>query len=107
MVVKWTLPFLIFLTASLHLYAEETVRIMGTVRQTGGVAIGGATVTIEPDHRVQTDDQGNYSITVSKGTYTIIVEAQGFGTHGETFTTTEGTELRLDFTLRRSHLEFE
>jgi hypothetical protein len=105
--MKNTLPLLIFLAISFTLFAEEMVQVSGTVRQVGGAPIGGATVTIEPNRTVQTDEDGNYSLSVPKGKHTIIVEAPGFDTHGETLTTPEQAELRLDFTLRRSHLQFE
>ena len=68
----------------------------------------GATVTIEQtDISARTDEQGIYSLTIPRGTYTLIVEATGFEIHGETVSTGSKNELRLDFFLRRKHLEFE
>ena len=103
---KYTL-ILILIALTTAVYAQDTVRISGTVTQTGGNPVRGATITIPPNVIVRSDQEGKYSFTIPKGKYTILVEAAGFEVHAETLTTGDDTGMQLDFILRPAHLKFE
>jgi len=77
---------------TIRLLRFETGTIVGTVTQTGGATVSGATVTAtlqttnnNPfEVSVQTDNNGQYSLDVPAGTYTVGAEAQGFGSASQT-----------------------
>lgn len=77
---------------TIRLLRFETGTIVGTVSQTGGATVSGATVTAtlqttsnNPfEVTVQTDNNGQYSLDVPAGTYTVTAEAQGFGSASQT-----------------------
>src|SRR5262249_51196351 len=77
--------FLCFISLITPLFAQfETAEILGTVRDSSGAAIPGATVTlINPDTGIRstavTDEVGNYNFfSVKVGTYSIQVDFPGF-----------------------------
>lgn len=77
---------------TVRLLRFETGTIVGTVTQTGGATVSGATVTAtlqttsnNPfETTVQTDNNGQYSLDVPGGTYTVSAEMQGFGSASQT-----------------------
>ena len=79
------LLFLVMLTASVALFAQETTgSIVGTVKDSSGAVIPGATVTATTPSLVgvksiQSDSKGYYHFSnLPPGPYTITVEAKGF-----------------------------
>src|SRR5579872_4066621 len=85
----------------------DTATIVGTVQDSSGAVVPGATVTATEDQTniktsTHADTSGNYVITPLKvGTYTIAVEAQGFKkeTHSRIVLEVQA-RVRVDFTLQ-------
>jgi len=85
----------------------DTATIVGTVQDSSGAVVPGATVTATEDQTniktsTHADTSGNYVITPLKvGTYTVAVEAQGFKkeTHGSVVLQVQA-RVRVDFTLQ-------
>lgn len=75
-------------------------QVSGTVTDGNGAAIPGARVTVTPTSQTAaTNSDGAYQLTLAPGTYTVKVEAAGFGTV-ETQTTIPADRTRyLDVTL--------
>jgi len=82
------IPLLVLLvllgSAGLALAQGTTSRVTGTVRDTSGAVVPGATVTLTNEatnlsFNMQTTDSGTYGFdSVQVGTYTVTVERQGF-----------------------------
>lgn len=85
--------FLFFLTTFSF---AQSVEINGTVVDEGSVPLPGVNITVEGTNRgVQTDFDGNYSISAEKG------EILHFSFVGfEDYTTTVGNETRIDITMK-------
>ena len=59
----------------------QNVALRGSVRDAGGQALSGASVTLQGTTRgVMTDASGNYSISVTPGRYTLVVSYVGYAT---------------------------
>jgi subtilisin family serine protease len=74
-------------TATVHVTVVEELEphgtLTGTVSDTGGAAIGGATITAGGAHVAQTATtgaDGAYELELSPGTYDVAVDADGFAT---------------------------
>src|SRR5215831_9672304 len=99
----WCLTFIL----SVSLVAQTTAgRIRGTVRDTTGVVLTGATITITDDQRgssrvVTTDDTGTYvAPNLAPGVYQVVATAKGFKTVERRSIAVEvATDLALDFVL--------
>lgn len=87
---------------------EQEVEIQGQVTQSDGKAISKAVVSVD-GHRtkVETDPDGNFSILLPPGTYTVVVEAPGYEDQGETISTGKEQHLQTNFILLPKHLQFE
>ena len=97
---------LFFAAAVLHAQVD-TATIVGTVQDSSGAVVPGATVTATEDQTniktsTHADTSGNYVITALKiGTYTVAVEASGFKkeTHANVELQVQA-RVRVDFTLQ-------
>ncbi|MBI2300530.1 MAG: carboxypeptidase regulatory-like domain-containing protein [Armatimonadetes bacterium] len=77
---------------TIRLLRFETGTIFGTVTQTGGNTVAGATVTATLQTTgnnpftasLKTDNNGQYSLDVPGGTYTVTAQAPGFGAASST-----------------------
>lgn len=95
------------LLAGTWAFADDTM-VTGTVTLPGGKAVTDAVVSIDSEKiTARTNEQGNFTIVIRGGTYTILVEAPGCETHGETFSTGDKNQVRLDFVLQPRNLQFE
>src|SRR5260370_28964805 len=90
-----------------HSFAQSNLgRVMGTVTDTSGAAVAGATVTVTDVARgiarpLTADDAGEYNApNLVPGTYTVRAEFQGFKTVARRNILVEvGTEVRVDLSL--------
>src|SRR5580693_9039690 len=80
--------FLLLCCSTVMKAQELNATLTGTVTDTSGAVIPGATVTIQQNEvnggarSVQTDARGSYTATsLSAGTYTVTVTANGFETY--------------------------
>lgn len=95
------------LFAGMEAFADDT-KLTGTVTLPGGKPVKDAIVSIDSERvSARTDEEGKYTIVVPKGAYTIIVEAPGCETHGESVSTGDNDQLQLDFLLQFRNLRFE
>ncbi|MDQ3173243.1 MAG: carboxypeptidase-like regulatory domain-containing protein, partial [Acidobacteriota bacterium] len=101
-----TLFVLIMFSASVALAQTTTSRITGTVTDSTGAVVAGATVTLKNEatgvtETQQTTDAGFYAFaSVPVGSYTISVERSGFKTSQRTSNLAEAdTPLAVDITL--------
>jgi len=85
----------------------DAATVLGTVRDSSGAVVPGATVTLKNTATGITatsvsDDNGNYQFfNVRIGTYTARAEVQGFAAaEAETFTVTVNARQRVDLTLK-------
>lgn len=92
----------------LEAIGEEGPSLRGSVTKSGGIPLPKARISVEQSNiSTETDDQGNYSLTLPSGTYTIIVEAQGYEIRGETVSIQDNKQIQLDFSLMPQTLAFE
>ncbi|MBV8864607.1 MAG: TonB-dependent receptor, partial [Acidobacteriaceae bacterium] len=84
----------------------ETGRVVGTIRDSSGASVAGATITVAEtrtaaEHRIVTGPDGTYSATdLNPGTYTVRVEHQGFKTAVQSpFKLDVNQVVRVDITL--------
>jgi iron complex outermembrane receptor protein len=99
---------LFMVTVLLEAFAEDDILISGSVKKPGGIPIPRATVSVEEASiTTETDEEGNYSLRLPSGTYTIIVEAEGYEVRGETFSTNDQKSLEFHFSLSPRNLAFE
>ncbi len=99
--------FMLFLFAASALAQTTAGRILGTVTDQSGAAVGGATVVVTDVERgisrtLATDDSGGYvAPELLPGTYKIHVEAKGFKTSERPNIGVEvATDVRVDFALQ-------
>ncbi len=105
--VKLARASLFFVAAVIVNAQVDTATIVGTVQDSSGAVVPGATVTAtESQTNIKTathaDTSGNYVITALKvGNYTVAVEAQGFKkeTHSGIVLEVQ-SRVRIDFTLQ-------
>ena len=86
---------------------QETARLAGTVRDPGGAAVPGATVTVKNVQTnvtvtTQTDGDGNYTIpSLRPGEYTITAEVAGFAKSVRTGVTLQVAQVaQIDVTMQ-------
>lgn len=83
---RWLLPLLVTLTSVLALAQTNTGRIVGTVTDSSGAVISGATITVTNKATNQTfdtrsDAHGSYTVSaLNPGTYHIIAKQTAFST---------------------------
>lgn len=88
-------------------FSEEVI-LSGSVSVFGGKAVDKATVSVEDVQiRVQTDEQGMFRVTIPQGTHTILVEAEGYDTYGETIILQNQKTAHLQIVLQPQNLMFE
>jgi len=99
--------FTLFLVAASALAQSTAGRILGTVSDQSGAAVGGATVVVTDVQRgisraLTTDDSGEYvAPELLPGTYKVRVEANGFKASERPNIGVEvATDVRADFTLQ-------
>ena len=86
----------------------EEIEVVGNVKRSGGIPISNATISIEQaEITTETDEDGNFSLRLPSGTYTIIVEAAGYEVLGQSFTTNDSQSMQLEFSLMPKYLAFE
>jgi len=79
--------FSLFLT--LHTYAQ-TVALRGTVKDANGQTLVGASVTLQGSSKgTLTDNNGNYSLSLAPGKYTLVVSYVGYATQRNEVTVTD------------------
>src|SRR5215467_6208469 len=83
---KTAFSLVLLLASSIVLFAQGyTGRILGTVTDSTGASLKGATITVTDVARgvsrtLTTDDAGAYAVpNLSPGTYNVKAEAKGFG----------------------------
>ena len=78
--------------------------IRGTVRNTSGVAVGGATVTVTPGEYSTdlTEADGTYAIVVPNGTYRVEAKKSGYVTQARTGVMVESAVSQANFSLATS-----
>jgi len=89
-------------TAQPALAAPSATPVSGTVRDSSGAVVGGATVRVRDDQRrevaaSQSSATGRFELAVLPGRYALLVEAPGFATHQEPLhvTATPATDLEV------------
>ena len=99
--------FLIFCVLSVHAQERYLGGLLGTVSDTSGAKIIGATVTATDNtthfaSKAVTNSSGSYSIPfLTPDTYTVTVEANGFGRETQTgIVLTADSSLAVNFTLK-------
>ncbi|MGP0018060.1 MAG: carboxypeptidase regulatory-like domain-containing protein [Candidatus Sulfotelmatobacter sp.] len=99
--------FMLFLLAASAVAQTTAGRILGTVTDQSGAAVGGATVVVTDVQRgisrtLTTDDSGGYvAPELLPGTYKVHVEAKGFKTSERPNIGVEvATDVRVDFALQ-------
>ena len=105
---RWIIgAFTLFLLAASALAQSTAGRILGTVSDQSGAAVGGATVVVTDIQRgisraLTTDDSGEYvAPELLPGTYKVRVEANGFKASERPNIGVEvATDVRADFTLQ-------
>ncbi|HXZ81327.1 MAG TPA: TonB-dependent receptor [Terriglobales bacterium] len=108
--VAATISMLLLLCAA-ALAQFEKGTISGTVTDTSGAVVVGASVTVTAPgtnavRTTTTDSQGSYSVTnLSPGTYDVKVSQKGFGDVVEKFTVSPGLRGSLDIQLRTAGTE--
>ncbi len=106
--MKYFLSFNIVLLFPLFLLAQQVVPVKGCVADENGKVIEGATViTKEGSHKTKTDENGNFTLHLSRGTYTLICTNIGFKKIEAVIHVTDEEQPRLDFILRQQHKELE
>ncbi|HUR10755.1 MAG TPA: TonB-dependent receptor [Flavitalea sp.] len=94
------LSFLLFLFKTSVAQTNGTVR--GTVKDINGSPLSGASVTVEGERSgTTTDGNGNYSIRIRPGSYTLIISFVGQNAQRFPITVTEGQTLQQDATLNQ------
>jgi hypothetical protein len=81
---SWTLPLIVLLLA-VAAFGQTTASIKGTVTDTTGAAVTGATVTVKGplgiERTTQTDSSGDYEVpTLPPGLYSVQIQMKGFQT---------------------------
>ncbi|MCI0414032.1 TonB-dependent receptor [bacterium] len=95
------------LISTVYGQTKDVNRVTGKVQEPSGDPIPQATVSVHPlGVEVNSDDEGNFVLTLPEGTYTVFVEAPGFEIRGETITTKK-EPLHLNMVLHPKHLQFE
>jgi hypothetical protein len=62
-----------------NVYAQDTRTVTGKIQTTTGIGIAGAVVRAIPSKKtVQTDNEGNFKITISAGDKSVEVTSLGF-----------------------------
>jgi len=94
--------FALLLLASLFALAQTTT-IRGTIKDAGGLPLQGASVTIEGSRKgVITDADGNFSLSVAPGSYTLVVSYVGQQTLKQSVTVPAGGVTDLSYSLQSS-----
>jgi hypothetical protein len=106
--IQWLAALCCMLLLALPAAAQSTAgRILGTVTDQSGAAVGGATVVVTDVQRgasrtLTTDDSGDYVVAeLQPGTYKIRIESKGFKTAERPNVVIEvATDVRADFSLQ-------
>lgn len=70
-----------------QVYAQETFTVSGKVMDSDGVVLPGITVQVKAtNNSVVTDDNGQFSLTLPKGTYTLELTGAGYHIHQKKIT---------------------
>ena len=87
---------------------DDHVEVVGSVKEHRGLPVSNATISIDQaEISTETDQDGNFSLRLPSGTYTIIVEAAGYEVLGQSFTTDDSQSMQLEFSLMPKYLAFE
>src|SRR4051794_10359336 len=90
--------FILFLFNFSFAFAQTGV-VHGIVKDANGQILSGASVTVQGSSKgTTTDNNGNYSISLSPGKYTVVVSYVGFSSQRNEVTVSE-KPVSLDFVL--------
>jgi hypothetical protein len=92
------------LVPNVNFAATETVGIAGTLKGVSGNPISGATVSYNGGSQTaSTDTNGNYTLSIPAGTYSVTAAASGFQSQTQqNITVSSATVTTVDFTLTAS-----
>jgi len=102
---KWMAAAMLVIAMSLPAIAQVGANVGGTVTDTTGAAVPGATVTITNSSNGETQvikagAEGTYrAVNLPPATYQITAEAQGFGTSKKNVGLLTGSDVTADFAL--------
>ena len=98
---------LFFTCVSLFAFAQNGT-VSGTVKDASGAGLAGASVTVQGSGRgATTAANGDFSLSLSPGTYTIIASFVGYGSDTKRATVTSGSTTSVDFVLAEGGNETE
>ena len=97
--LKKTCLLFFFVLASAVVFAQATT-VRGTIKDPTGLPLQGASVTLDGTRKgVVTDVNGNFSIAVEPGTYTLVISYVGHATQRQTVTVPAGGLADLSYGL--------
>lgn len=93
--------FVLFAIVSTILAYAQTTTIRGSIKDPNGLPLQGASVTIEGTRKgVVTDANGNFSIAVEPGNYTVVISYVGHQTQRQTVSVPAGGLTDLNYNLQ-------
>lgn len=106
--MKYYLPLLVTLLLPLLLLAQQTFPLKGRIVDEHGKGIEGVTLIIrENSRKAKTDVNGDFTINLPTGKYTLLCTSIGFKKIEKSVDVTKGELPGLNFTLQRDHKELD
>lgn len=69
-----------FLVTSFHLFAQQTIQVSGKISNTRNQPVAGATIDVAGGTKLSADSDGNFSVALSAGKYSMTISAVGYQT---------------------------